>query len=102
MSDDSSVVAAELRGKFGALEHTLKSAHKRMDKQELLIREDFKEIKDQVKELKDEIKKALDTVQQKVESLEGSMNRGKGWAAAGLFVAGSVGSAVTLLLKRFM
>lgn len=77
MEEDPRLAVAKFSGEIKGLEATLKSAHKRIDKMEILIREDFKEIKSAL------------------ESINGFMNRGKGWAAAGLLLAGMVGGFVS-------
>jgi hypothetical protein len=71
---------AEVRERLGALDAKVTAAHSRTDKLETIIREDLKDIK---KELHD---------------LAAHMNRGKGWAAAMIFLAGSAGALVVKLL----
>lgn len=56
------------------------AAHARVDKLEAGIREDLAEIKNSLASLAKETKNVNDW-----------MNRAKGWAAAGLFVAGILG-----------
>ena len=67
------------------LEGKASSAHKRVDKLEAGIRDDLKEIKQDLKEL------------------SAHMNRGKGWAAATMLLAGTLGASIgkllTLLIK---
>lgn len=63
------------------LDGKISAAHNRLDRIELGIKEDLNEIK---KDLKD---------------VMGWMNKGKGWAAAGLMIAGVIGGAVTALIE---
>lgn len=71
---------AEIRERLGALDAKVTAAHSRTDKLETVIREDLKEIK---KELHD---------------LTAHMNRGKGWAAAMIFLASASGALLVKLL----
>lgn len=69
--------------KLGVLDAKLSAAHKRIDDLEKGIGEDLKEIKADVK------------------ALNAYMNRGKGWAAAVILLAGSAGALVVKLIAIF-
>lgn len=66
--------------RIGQLTAKAEAAHARIDKMEAGVREDLASIKDELKEL------------------NAHMNRGKGWSAAMLFLAGSSGAALMKLL----
>lgn len=70
----------DVREKIGQLTAKADAAHIRIDKVEVLVRDDLKEIK---KDLKD---------------LNTYMHRGKGWASAMLFISGFVGAGLFKLL----
>jgi len=86
LADDPRVAVAELKGQLTGLESTLKSAHKRIDKMEILIREDFHKIQE-----------TMEKMNNKLDEVNGYMNRGKGWAGAGLLLAGLIGGLVSKL-----
>lgn len=67
--------------KIGILGAKADAAHGRLDKLEVLIRDDLKELKSDLKEL------------------NAYMHRSKGWAAAMIFVGGIAGGAVTLIAQ---
>ncbi len=79
MDDKISPVA--LLEKTITLDGKVTAAHNRLDKMEFLLRDDLTEIK---KELKEVI---------------AWMNRGKGWAAATLLIAGMLGGSVASLFS---
>lgn len=64
----------DIREKIGALSAKADAAHNRVDKLELLLRDDLKELKADLKEL------------------NAYMHRGKGWAAAMVFISGFAGA----------
>jgi hypothetical protein len=66
--------------KIGALSAKADAAHNRIDKIEVLVRDDLKEIKKELKEL------------------AAYMNRGKGWGAALIFFSGFAGAGMTKLI----
>ncbi len=66
--------------KIGALDAKVTAAHGRVDKLELMLREDLKEIMSDLKEI------------------HAYMNRGKGWAAALMLLAGTSGAGIIKLL----
>ena len=70
--------------RVGVLDAKVTAAHSRLDRMEVGIREDLKEIKKDVKDL------------------NGHMNRGKGWAAAALMIASAVGAGFMKLLTTFL
>lgn len=65
---------AEIHEKIGQLDAKVTAAHHRVDKLELGIRDDLKELKADLKEL------------------NAYMHRGKGWAAATVFISGFAGA----------
>lgn len=71
------------------LEAQAKAAHDRIDKTEVLIHQDLKDIKDNFKEMSKELKDVI-----------AWMNRGKGWAAAALLIASLVGGIVAKVLVK--
>lgn len=72
-----------IRERIGALDAKVTAAHTRVDKLEVLIKEDLTEVK---KDLK---------------AVVAWMNRSLGWAAALLFVGGILGSVVSYLIKFY-
>lgn len=70
----------ELHEKIGQLSAKADAAHSRIDKLEILLRDDLKELKTDLK------------------SLNAYMHRGKGWAAAMIFVSGLVGAIAMKVL----
>lgn len=70
----------QVHEKIGQLIAKADAAHARIDKLEILIRDDLKEMKADVKDL------------------SAYMHRGKGWAAAALFVASISGAGIMKLL----
>ena len=71
----------EVYQKIGELQAKAKAAHSRLDKLEVDIREDLKEIIVDIKKLNED------------------MNKGKGWASAMIFLAGLSGAGATKLLS---
>lgn len=67
---------AEIHEKIGQLDAKVTAAHHRVDKLELGIRDDLKELKVDLKEL------------------NAYMHRGKGWAAAMIFISGFAGAGL--------
>ena len=67
--------------KIGVLTAKADAAHNRVDKLEVLIRDDLRELKADLKEL------------------NAYMHRSKGWAAAMIFAGGIVGGAITLVAQ---
>lgn len=65
----------------GVIEERSKAAHQRIDKMEILLREDLGEIIDEVK------------------SISKWMNTSKGWAAAALFTASILGGLIAAFVK---
>lgn len=82
-SPKSVAAVAALNERIRNLEGRLDSAHKRIDKLEAMIREDFKEIKADLK-----------AISESIQPIRDWMNRGKGWAAATLLLAGMVGGVI--------
>lgn len=72
----------EIREKIGILSAKANAAHNRVDKLELLLRDDLKEIKDDLKDL------------------NAYMHRGKGWAAAMIFFGGIAGALFVRLFTH--
>jgi hypothetical protein len=72
---------AEIRERLGALDAKVTAAHTRLDRHEQGVREELKEINQSLKEL------------------NAHMNKGKGWAAALMLLAGSAGAGFTKLLS---
>lgn len=72
---------SELHEKIGTLDAKVTAAHHRLDKLELAIRDDLKDLKVDLKELNE------------------YMHKGKGWSAAFLFLAGISGAGLTKLLS---
>lgn len=66
--------------KIGALSAKVSAAHTRLDKLEIGIREDLKDLKNDLKEL------------------NAHMNRGKGWGAAFMVLAGTLGAGIVKIL----
>lgn len=81
----------DIREKIGAMDAKISAAHARVDRLETGVREDLKELKKEFRELRDNINSDL-------KALNAHMNRGKGWAAAMLLLAGSAGAGVVKLL----
>ncbi len=71
----------DAREKIGALDAKVSAAHSRLDKLELMLREDLKEMKGDLKDL------------------HAYMNKGKGWAAAMMLLAGTSGAGIIKLLQ---
>jgi len=86
--------------KMGALEQIAASAHKRIDSFVPEMRASTNEIKLMIEKLIDKKEKELEAIEVEVAALTESMNRGKGWAAAGLFLAGTLGAGITELIGR--
>lgn len=70
----------ELHEKIGVLSAKADAAHSRIDKLEVLLRDDLKELKSDLK------------------ALNAYMHRGKGWAAAMVFISGIVGAVAMKVL----
>lgn len=70
-----------LAERVAVLEQKTGAAHQRIDKVEVVIKEELKEINMSLKDV------------------VAWMNRGKGWAAAGLLLAGSMGVVGSLVFK---
>lgn len=87
MSEDPRVVLSAVQERIVALDGKIGAAHARIDKMELLIRDELKDIKVNFKEMSGELKEVI-----------AYMNRGRGWAAAALLVAGMVGGLVAKVL----
>jgi hypothetical protein len=68
----------------GRIEAKADAAHKRLDRVETEIKEDLKEIKKDLREF------------------NSHMNKGKGWAAAGLLIVGLFSSAVGGIVTYFL
>lgn len=73
--------------KVGALDAKLSAAHQRVDRLEIGVRDDLRELKQEFKDLRKDVKALTD-----------HMNRGKGWAAAMLLLAGSAGAGFIKLI----
>jgi hypothetical protein len=73
MGDD----IADVRERLGEIGATAKAAHARIDNLEKNLREDLKSIFD------------------KLDDVSANMNRGKGWGAAFLFLAGICGAGLS-------
>ena len=71
---------SDLSEKIGVLSAKADAAHSRIDKLEVLLRDDLKELKADLK------------------SLNAYMHRGKGWAAAMIFISGIVGAIAMKVL----
>jgi hypothetical protein len=71
---------SEIYEKIGTMDAKVTAAHHRLDKLELAIRDDLKELKVDLKEL------------------NAYMHKGKGWSAAVLFLAGLSGAGLTKLI----
>jgi hypothetical protein len=82
----SSLKGSELLERIVVLEQSTKAAHKRIDDRD----RDIKEIKDGVAAVGKDVKEVV-----------AWMNRGKGWAAAALLMAGVLGSVFTKLAALF-
>lgn len=80
MSDSIS----DIRERLGELSAKAGAAHGRLDRLEIGIREDLKGIQDELK------------------AISAWMNRGKGWAAAALLIAGAAGAAAMELAKSIV
>lgn len=77
------MVTDDIREKIGALSAKADAAHNRVDKLEILLREDLQGIKTDLKDL------------------NAYMHRGKGWAAAMIFFGGIVGALFVKLFTHF-
>ena len=100
MADESVEVKIErLFGKIGQVEQVAKSAHKRSDENAVLIKEQMADIKTMIKELSEEMRSDMSGVKRDTKEVHDWMNRGKGWAAASLLLAGLVGSIVATIIK---
>lgn len=82
--DDTKVLVATLHERLVSLTDKADAAHRRVDKMELIVREDMREIK---KEL---------------QYISAHINRSKGWAAAALLLAGVLGSLITKLISDYV
>ncbi len=71
---------SDMMEKIGALDAKVTAAHNRVDKLEIMLREDLKEILTDLKEI------------------HAYMNKGKGWAAALMLLAGTSGAGIMKLL----
>lgn len=74
----------ELSEKIGILSAKADAAHSRVDKLEILLRDDLKELKSDLKEL------------------NAYMHRGKGWASAMIFLSGFAGAGLFKLITLFI
>lgn len=72
----------DIREKLGELRASVKSAHQRVDKIEVAVRDD------------------LNKVEQQLIELNAHMNKGKGWAAAFFLLAGLAGGGLATLLAN--
>ncbi len=70
----------DFREKLGVIQAKADAAHARVDRLELMIRDDLKDLKNDLKEL------------------TAYMHRGKGYASAMLFLAGLSGAGISKLL----
>lgn len=75
---------SEISEKIGQLIAKSDAAHKRLDKIETDVRDDLKHINDELK------------------AINAHMNKGKGWAAAFLFLAGLSGAGASKLLSTIL
>lgn len=96
MSEERIAIAA-IQERIGAIAASVAASHTRQDRLEVLLREEIKEMTKVVKELADEFKKEREKQNQEIKDLTGWMNRGKGWAAAALFLSAFVGGLVAKL-----
>lgn len=78
---------------IGRIETKADAAHKRLDRLENLVREDIKLLRHDIEEGSKELKHELHAVTE-------YMNRGKGWAAATLILASSVGSGLAFVFSN--
>lgn len=78
---------ARIYEKMGQMDAKISAAHDRVDRLEAGVRDDLEDIKECMKDLGADIK-----------VLNANMNRGKGWTAAILFLAGSAGAGLVELL----
>jgi len=76
-----------LQERIAVAEQRAAAAHHRIDKMEVLFREALDDIKEGSKQAREEVKELTDKITQVIDF----MNRGKGWAAAGLFIAAMFG-----------
>lgn len=67
--------------KLGALEAKVQAAHARLDKLDITLRDDIRELKAELKEL------------------NAFMHKGRGWAAALVFLGGASGAGIAKLLS---
>lgn len=92
MIDDKGILSPVLViEKLITLDSKVTAAHSRIDKMELLIHEDLTELKGDLKEMSKELKDVI-----------AWMNRGKGWSAAILVLAGILGGAISTLAGLFI
>jgi len=82
-TEDLRVSVATIRERVGSLDDKISAAHKRMDKFETTIRDEYREIRSELKTIAEELK-----------PVHAYINRGKGWAAAGMFLAGLFGGVI--------
>lgn len=79
--------------KFGELNAKVKAAHQRLDKLEILIRDELKTVSENLKEMSSEFREAHKEHDQWI-------SRAKGWAAAALLLGGgAIGTIVTKLFQ---
>lgn len=71
---------SKLIEKIGALEAKVEAAHSRLDKLEFTLRDDIRDLKAELKEL------------------NAFMHKGRGWAAALVFLGGASGAGIAKLL----
>jgi predicted ATPase len=75
--------SSDIRETIGELRATVKAAHFRVDKVEV------------------QIAAQLTLIQTQLIELNAHMNKGKGWAAASMFISGIVGAGVVKLVSTF-
>ena len=99
--------------KVAALEQISSAAHKRIDSFIPEVKASMFEIKTMIEKMMDRKDKELDIMsgsidnkfdhlEIKVDELTASMNRGKGWAAAGILVAGLAGGALSKIVELIL
>ncbi len=88
-TDGKRATVLDLLERVVVIEGKTSAAHQRIDKMESGIREDLDEIKAGLKEMSQELKDVI-----------GWMNRGKGWAAAAILIAGAVGGVVSKVIFK--
>lgn len=82
---------ATLTERLTSVNDKVGAAHGRLDKMEILIRDDLKEINEGFKEVSGELKVVV-----------AWMNRSKGWAAAAFVAASIFGSIISFLATKLL